>query len=662
MTTNQTDQYLAGARTVGDMLIERAKRDEGGLYWESLGMGPDQEPVYGVGDGLYSGVSGIALFMVELFRQTGEARYGDTAREALAWLDRYCAENEALSLAYFTGRLGVFEPFLRMGRVTGEDHWRERALAVAEPIREFRDDQFRIDDLLNGRAGSMVGLAKLHAATGADWLLEPLDRLVGQVVRGAHLGPKGLYWDRSEQNITGLCGFSHGSAGVGYAFFEVGAYLDNPALIQLGDEAFAYESQCFNEQIGAWPDWRKGVFKDEDREEHLQALRDGDLEFFHKPKHMDAWCHGSHGIGLARLRAFELTGRWREDLDRALKRAEYVLGLSLEHLRDRSDFTLCHGFCGSLDLFYEANRHLGRPLPDYTQTIIDRVLENLRTGAKFSSGYGLFKDRPEDVSLFMGIAGIGYFLLRLCDPEGAESLLLPRIDKAKAGTVAGDWLNVDLAGVRKTLLAKVYDRTVEALEAIAPAAAQVFFKTSSDADLRDAFAAFVEQTAKDLAPEQRDRLLDALHFERARLDLQRSLTSDAMVHAKRLDHYRKLESRAAAAEDPSQRLVLPEEARIVETRWNWIDDDAVARNLQSEPEAVAILLRATPTEVQAFDLGAFAQVALGAFQEPAAIEEGVARVSEAFELEDDAQRRQVRDMTLSQIDEALASHMLEFAD
>ncbi len=663
MTQKDIETYLDGAGAVAKRLIERAGEDERGLFWETISMGAEMKRTEVVSEGLYNGNAGVALFLAELYRHTGDQRYLDAVQSSLSWLRAYCVENPPVSMAYFTGRLGVFEPFLLMAKLTGEARYREWGLEAVASAKEPFEELLRVDDLLNGKAGAMLGLAKLHAASGADWALDSLDRMVEGVILGANMGAKGLYWDRSEQNITGLCGFSHGSAGVGCALFETAAYLDNPALRWLAEQAFAYERYWFNPEVGAWPDLRKGVFKDSDREEHLEALHSGDLKFFHEPRYMDAWCHGAHGIGLSRIRAYELTGAYRDDVDRALARAEQTLRPFIDTIPDKGDFTLCHGLCGSVDVFLEAHRCLDLPLSDLVDAAAQRVLSILRRGETFSSGYGVFKPNPEDNSLFMGSAGIGYFLLRMNDLASTPSVLLPRAAGGPVSPERGAWLNVSLADARKTLLRKYYWRALTILEKVAADELRRFLESEAAAEnILDAFETFAAGDFPALSDSARACLGDAFRFERERMAMLKAVSSDALLFAKQLDHQEKLETLGLPSANRALRFQLPEESRMIETRWNWVDAENPADRLSTDEQPTMALLRPMPTGVQEFDLGVFAHVTLTAFSKPTDVNQAVATVGESFELEDEAQRAQVEAMTLQQIDEAVNTHMLAYAN
>jgi lantibiotic modifying enzyme len=165
-----------------------------------------------------------------------------------------------------------------------------------------------VDDLINGNSGTLLGLLHLHAASGEKWILESIDCFIRHLVDRANHGPAGLYWDRSPQLISGLFGFSHGAAGIGFVFLELGHYFQNEAFYTIARQAFLYEGYFFNQakKHKNWPDLRRGIYSDDDYREHQKAFLEGDMDFFTSGGDMNAWCHGAAGIGLSRVRAFQL--------------------------------------------------------------------------------------------------------------------------------------------------------------------------------------------------------------------------------------------------------------------------------------------------------------------------------------------------------------------
>lgn len=130
---------------------------------------------------------------------------------------------------------------------------------------------------------------------------------------------------------------------------------------------------------------------------------------------MVAWCHGAPGIGLARLDALKYVGdgALHSEIDAALQ-TTLAHGFGLNHC-------LCHGDMGNLEFVQSAVSRLSldqyeEPVQHLTSMLLDSIeREGWVTGVPMG---------VETPGLMLGIAGIGYQLLRLASPERIPSILL----------------------------------------------------------------------------------------------------------------------------------------------------------------------------------------------------------------------------------------------
>jgi lantibiotic modifying enzyme len=150
-----------------------------------------------------------------------------------------------------------------------------------------------------------------------------------------------------------------------------------------------------------------------------------------------AWCHGATGIGFSRLGLLALgnhragagaggarnagAGRLADDIGIAVA-ATLADGFGRDH-------SLCHGDLGSLDFLLSAARRLGdREILERTYRLAAGVLSSIAAGGwRFGVASG-----AEPPGLMVGLAGIGYGLLRLALPEQVPSVLLLELPPAAA--------------------------------------------------------------------------------------------------------------------------------------------------------------------------------------------------------------------------------------
>jgi len=214
--------------------------------------------------------------------------------------------------------------------------------------------------------------------------------------------------DRRQQDLTG---FSHGAAGIGRALLELHHVTGERAFREGAEQAFRYERQWFDPARENWPDFRSLY--------DLSSGRSG------PPGYPVTWCHGAPGIALSRLRAFALTG----DSD-SLTEAEAATRTTMATVEppaggtdDAMSFCLCHGAAGNAEVLLIAGELLNRP--EYVG-ICERlgaygIARYEKEHAPWPCGVTEGGESPD---LMLGLAGIGYFYLRLFDTKRTPSVLL----------------------------------------------------------------------------------------------------------------------------------------------------------------------------------------------------------------------------------------------
>ncbi|MBV9711823.1 MAG: type 2 lantipeptide synthetase LanM, partial [Ktedonobacteraceae bacterium] len=214
---------------------------------------------------------------------------------------------------------------------------------------------------------------------------------------------KGIGWSIKEGEPP-LAGFGHGAAGIALNLLRLFQLTKEQRFKQGALAAIEYERSLFSSEAQNWPDLRP--------EPASNAAGSGDRQ---KQKYMVAWCHGAAGIGLARLGALHIldTLQIREEIDVAL-RTTLCEGFGLNH-------SLCHGDMGNLDVLLIAARIPGKP--EYQQAIerISAMLLDSIDRQGWVTGVPLGVETP---GLMVGLAGIGYGLLRLAAPKQVPSVLL----------------------------------------------------------------------------------------------------------------------------------------------------------------------------------------------------------------------------------------------
>ena len=195
-----------------------------------------------------------------------------------------------------------------------------------------------------------------------------------------------------------LTGFSHGAAGIAWALLKLAAWSREARFREAAKSFIAYERSTFVAEKGNWPNYRTWLEEDQSA-----------------PRFMAAWCHGAPGIGLARIDGLQYMDdrETREEIEIALRTiVESNFGMS---------HCLCHGDLGNLDvLLYAAQRMDNSWWNQAGERLASETIANI-------AEQGCLCSRQTSVAspgMMVGLAGIGYGLLRLASPERFPSVLV----------------------------------------------------------------------------------------------------------------------------------------------------------------------------------------------------------------------------------------------
>ncbi|GAG33977.1 unnamed protein product, partial [marine sediment metagenome] len=160
--------FLGLARNVGDYVASLAERVDEGHRWRTISY--DGAPEYSVE--VFSGVSGIILFLADLYAVTGDHGYRVMAEGGARWVDCHARADDGgmgRSRGLYVGLSGHGTAFLHLARATGDRQW--LALA-AERADALQDSSYGTQEMMFGAAGIGLFLLKIHVDTGERRHLE----------------------------------------------------------------------------------------------------------------------------------------------------------------------------------------------------------------------------------------------------------------------------------------------------------------------------------------------------------------------------------------------------------------------------------------------------------------------------------------------------------
>ena len=378
------EQLLQEATRLAEEIQARAIwGSDGSVKWIGFNYIPNAkcfqfEPL---GDNLYNGNSGIALFLAALDYVRGTNQFRELVMGALFSIRKFLQTFYFESHRRFVrqgigGGMGLGS--LIYGVVTISEFLREPALVEdATGIANFitpeliaADQQF---DIIYGASGAILGLLSLYHHTQEPKILERAIHC-GQHLLNHQVKVAGIpqAWNILQQGQ--YTGFFHGAGGIAYALLRLYAVTADSAYLAAAKAAITYEWSVFVRQP----------------EKNIQSSR------------FDI----AGEILLVRLASLSIL-----NTNDIYKELEIVLRTTRTNDLIDVDSIECGNF-GKIEILLLAAQKLDRP--ELREEAIVRA-SYIVNGAQLAGGYQFLK-LPSSVfnpGLFQGTAGIGYELLRL---------------------------------------------------------------------------------------------------------------------------------------------------------------------------------------------------------------------------------------------------------
>ena len=419
VTAPTADEFREVAQAIGARLARTAVWHDNRCNWVGGSVdhvnGSYQMVRRAFGPDLYNGTAGVAWFLAQLLARHPDPLLADTLEGAV----QHVLSSRAappVGYGYYGGALGTACALIGVGEQQQRPEWQaagwERLAQVLDvPLQEHELD------VISGAAGAIPALLRLAARYQRPELTEAAARCGDFLVARAVRQPTAWAWSTLPGQAP-LTGYSHGAAGVALALLELYQLTGQAEHYTGAMMGFNYERLLYNPQLQNWPDLRN----------ETGSPTPGALTYG------EAWCHGAPGVALSRLRAWQLTGddTFRQEAEAALTTTHRGIYTLVTAVQGTANLSLCHGLAGNADIMLEASQVLGNPV--YRQVAeaaghygLERYY---RQGLRWPSGVndpsGATLGQVETPGLMQGLAGTGYFYLRLASPAGSlPSVLRP---------------------------------------------------------------------------------------------------------------------------------------------------------------------------------------------------------------------------------------------
>src|SRR5205807_327825 len=190
-----TATFLHAAEKVGARLCSDAQWSGDYCTWVGAALersGSQSQVTRGiVGPEIYSGSSGIGLFLAYLFSCTHEQNFKKTAEGAIRYahshLDRL---SSADNFGFYSGLTGLAYVMAESARIFSTQQFAEQSLAILRGLNPSAANSLRWD-IVSGSAGVIPVLLKLHGAYGEEFLLDLALRYGDLLLQNVSWGEEG---------------------------------------------------------------------------------------------------------------------------------------------------------------------------------------------------------------------------------------------------------------------------------------------------------------------------------------------------------------------------------------------------------------------------------------------------------------------------------------
>lgn len=229
------DRALDWAVAVGERLLEVAEKDPDGLRWRMM----SDMPFPFTAPNFAHGGAGVGYFLAQLFRETGDPRHLEAAREAARYtLSRatpagsgrlICHTEEARKPIFYLGAChgpaGTGRLLLELHALTGEASWLEEAKALVDGLLSTGAPEIRSKGYWNnfgqccGDAGVGEFALLMAARTGEQAYIDLAERCGAVIAAHSELADGGRRWPQAEHRerpdfIEAQTGYMQGAAGI----------------------------------------------------------------------------------------------------------------------------------------------------------------------------------------------------------------------------------------------------------------------------------------------------------------------------------------------------------------------------------------------------------------------------------------------------------------
>lgn len=395
--------FLNTAWKIACELMKTSIWHEDACTWQGYSIellnGQFQPIIRTFGSDVYSGTSGIALFFTALYLEKPDVLLMKHIEGCVNQIK--LNEGSLFNHGFYSGKPGIASALIKMGKDLNREEWINEGVSLLNSISTDSLEHYEVD-LISGSAGTIPVLLDTYNEFREKNILDKAI-ILGDILYDL-ADKKDNIWSwatvPSKKNLTG---FSHGSSGIALAFLQLYTFTNDKKYLQASIAGFNYERQSFDVLQQNWPDFRDDVVKES--KTNVCGM---------------AWCHGAPGIAISRFRANQIQpdSVFSKEMEIALGTTTTNVYNTLMSNLENTNFSLCHGIAGNSDILLDCGNNEHVKLAEAVG--IAGINKYELNDVSWPSGLNTNQYTP---GLMMGIAGTGYFYLRLFDKKKHQSVL-----------------------------------------------------------------------------------------------------------------------------------------------------------------------------------------------------------------------------------------------
>ena len=387
------DDALSAAQAIFERIFEDGlKLKSGDMTW--FNFDPGRENCSLMNADLYSGTAGMAVYFAAMVKTAVtddmKNRAGSCLDSVMRMLERFLnnpelstavREGKNISLGEGSGLGGILKAIVIVNRYmeAAYDGLLQKAKGI---ICSIDPERFEDTDKSGGISGLIVTLCRYEELYSDKNIQKMIQRLASRLCELKTLEYKDMLLWKTLKNHP-ISGAIHGMSGIAESLLMADLRLGSTEFKKDAQDALSFEDACFDEKLGCWIDRR------------VPGTRTPAIGNCYGPEGMGIICSHLKDAGIMN----GLTMRISKNAGTAVYRPDLH---SLDHL--------CCGNMSCVDYYLETGD------PDTAGIILAQIVKD----AKERGGYSLgFADcvSNNNVTLYYGLAGIGYELIRYTDRD-----------------------------------------------------------------------------------------------------------------------------------------------------------------------------------------------------------------------------------------------------